>query len=116
MCQLLIKAVDSIHPDQVVNLRDCYKRGDVVTIQSDGHKWGIAEKDPAVFLIVKKPGVSVSVMSYLLNAEKNPVWFSAALKIPSLARLLMKQTRDSKKRRRFSFDVVTQKISDKGRI
>lgn len=35
-----------------------YRRGDIVTIQSDGHEWGLLERPPDFYLL-KVPGVSV---------------------------------------------------------
>lgn len=58
MAELLVKAVDATHPDPAKDARGCYKRGDVVCVQPDGHEWGRLEGLPR-FVVVKVPGVSV---------------------------------------------------------
>lgn len=58
MAELLVKAVDAVHPDPDVDRVGCYKAGDIVAVQPDGHHWGSCECLPA-FIVVRIPGVSV---------------------------------------------------------
>lgn len=113
MCELLVKVVDVAHSDPLINMQACYKRGDVVTVQPDGHVWGSAELDTNVFSIVKKPGVSVDDMQYLLNDSKQPIKQTAALKIPALRKVVQQQERDTKTRKRYKIDLTTEQILDK---
>jgi len=58
MAEFLVKAVDSTNRDPIKDQRGCYKRGDVVVVMPDGHKWGKEEGLPK-FAIIKIPGLSV---------------------------------------------------------
>lgn len=58
MAELLIRVNSSSHPDPAVDA-GCYKRGDVVVVMPDGHRWGTQEGLP-VFVKVKIPGLSVA--------------------------------------------------------
>ena len=116
MCELLVKSVDATHPDPVINLSGCYKRGDVVVIQPDGFMWGTGELDTSVFEIVKMPGVAIADMQYLLNPNEAPLPKSAAMHIPALRKEISKKLRDTLNRKRFSIDLTTQQITDKARI
>jgi len=115
MCELLVKAIDATHPDPVINLAGCYKRGDVVSIKADNFSWGSGELDKTVFEIVKMPGVPVADMQYLLNANQKPTPLSAMQKIPLIARHINKQLRDNITRKRYSVDIATKQITDKTR-
>lgn len=115
MCELLVKAIDATHPDPIINLAGCYKRGDVVSVKPDGFNWGAGESDTSVFEIVKMVGMSVADMQYLLNANQEPVPLSAMQKIPMIARHINKQIRDNITRKRYSIDIVTKQITDKVR-
>lgn len=59
MAELLVKAVDAVHDDPEVDRRGCYKAGDIVACQPDGHPWGACECLPT-FLVVRIPGLSVA--------------------------------------------------------
>jgi len=58
MAELLIKAVDFIHPDPAKDAF-AWKRGDVVLAVDDGHTWGSKESLPpdqgGKFVIIKVP-------------------------------------------------------------
>ena len=116
MCELLVKAVDATHPDITIDSQSCYKRGDVVSIQPDGYTWGKAELDTNMFIIVKKPGVPVSTMMYLLNDSKHPIKNTAALKIPVLRKVIQNKERKTKTRNRYKIDLTTEQILDKERL
>ncbi|HHL39622.1 MAG TPA: hypothetical protein ENJ37_03880 [Deltaproteobacteria bacterium] len=58
MAEFLIKAVDASHPDPAKDRTGCYKRGDVVAVAPDGHRWGRDEALPK-FLVVRVPGLPV---------------------------------------------------------
>lgn len=68
MCEILIKAIDAIHPDPVKDRRGCYKRGDFVTVQPDGHKWGKKETLPH-FVVVKIPGIDPKIVRELVQPQ-----------------------------------------------
>ena len=115
MCELLVKAIDAIHPDPTIDKAGCYKTGDVVAVREDNHIWGNKELDEAKFKLLKYPGVSVSDMQYLLNEEKEQIKSSAALKIPALLKHIQQQERKTINRTRYSIDLTTQQITDKAR-
>lgn len=117
MARLLVKAVDYTHPDPDKDRRAAYKRGDVVCVMPDGHQWGAAEGPPK-FAQIDLAG-PVEDYTYLLHSpEESPadLTSAAALKVPSIARLL-KHVRAPRPilRRRFSLDPDTQQITDKTR-
>ena len=58
MCEILVKAIDHVHPDPVKDRRGAYKRGDPVLVMPDGHEWGNEERLPR-FIVLKIPGLSV---------------------------------------------------------
>ena len=47
MARLLVKAVDYVHPDPIIDKQAAYKRGDVVAVLPDGHVFGRMEGPPA---------------------------------------------------------------------
>jgi len=57
MCEILVKAIDHVSADPVLDRRGAYKRGDPVVIMGDGHEWGNKEGLPK-FVLLKIPGVS----------------------------------------------------------
>ncbi len=58
MAELLIKAIDAVHPDAEVDACHCYKQGMPVVVKEDGHQWGLSEGLPK-FIVMKIPGVPV---------------------------------------------------------
>ena len=115
MCELLVKAVDANHPDPVINLAGCYKRGDVVAIRENGFQWGSGELDTNMFSIISMPDKSVGEMKHMLYSNDKPIPKTAALKIPALRKLVSQGMRDTINRKRFSIDITTQQITDKAR-
>lgn len=67
MAELLImaKATQSKNPG-------AYKRGDVVVVMEDGHKWGREERPPT-FAIVRIPGVPAEKLRDLLEPDQSEV-------------------------------------------
>lgn len=61
MAELLIKATSASHADPEKDESGCYKKGDIVGLQSDGHEWGAKEGLPN-FIRVKVPGLSVDTI------------------------------------------------------
>lgn len=57
MAELLVVAVDATHDDPEKDRRGCYKRGDVVIVQDDGHEWGRKEGPPK-FVVLRIPGAA----------------------------------------------------------
>lgn len=57
MAEFLIKARDPVDlPKDAEKRSRCYRRGDVVVVMPDGHKWGKDEGLPK-FVLVKIPGM-----------------------------------------------------------
>ena len=69
MAEILIKATDSTHPDNVKDQRWCYKRGYPVVVMPDGHLWGREERLP-LFVVLKFPGVSIEKMKDYIQPEE----------------------------------------------
>ena len=61
MCEILVKAIDHVHPDPVKDRAGAYKRHMPVVVFEDGHEWG-KEEGPPKFYIVKIPGVKAATM------------------------------------------------------
>ena len=68
MAELLIKAVDASHPDPVKDRRGCYKLGDVVIVQDDGHQWG-AKEGPPNFVVLRIPGAASALAERLVEEQ-----------------------------------------------
>lgn len=66
--ELLIKAVDAIHSDPEKDRRGCYKRGDVVIVQDDGHEWGRKEGPPN-FVVLRIPGAARALAERLTEEQ-----------------------------------------------
>jgi hypothetical protein len=66
MCEILVKAIDYIHPDSNIDRQGAYKRGFPVVVMPDGWVWGTEERLPK-FVVIKIPGVPISkVLKYIL--------------------------------------------------
>lgn len=68
MAELLVKLVDAQSSDAAKDVSGSYKRGDVVVISEDGHKWGAGQVYPA-FAVMKFPGVPVEKFAPLMVPE-----------------------------------------------
>ena len=77
MAEILVKAIDAIHPDPVKDLRGCYKRGDVVDVRPDGFKWGNGEQWP-MFAKVKIPGLDPATVKQFMDSEMGDGFVIAA--------------------------------------
>ena len=84
MAELLVKAVDAIHPDPDKDARGCYKRGDPVVVQEDGHVWGAREGLPR-FVIIKIPGVPADRLRAFLEPDEAVDEFSGE-RLPRIRR------------------------------
>ena len=67
MAEALVVAQDATHPDPIIDLAGCYKRGDIVLVKPDGHPWGALERLPT-FWIVKVPGATVEQLQQYIDA------------------------------------------------
>lgn len=57
MAEILVRAVNNVvSPDADLDRRDGAKKGDVISVQPDGHQWGGLEGPPR-FVLVKCPGL-----------------------------------------------------------
>lgn len=52
MAEILVKAVDAVHPDPEKDRRGAYKKGDIVLAMPDGHVWGSGEGPPTFVRIL----------------------------------------------------------------
>jgi len=74
MAELLIKATSASHPDPEKDLDGCYKKGDLVLVMPDDHRWGLKEGPPK-FVIVKVPGIARETVFQYLTSWKRHVDF-----------------------------------------
>ena len=63
--ELLVKACDSVHQDEVKDLQGCYKKGYVVVVKPSGWKWGKEELNKEKFYIVRVKDVNPKDLQYL---------------------------------------------------
>lgn len=72
-CELLVKAVDYVHPDPTEDARGAWKAGMIVVVKADGHMWGKLEALPPAqggkFVVLKFPGVSAAKLEKYLAAQ-----------------------------------------------
>ncbi|RLG26207.1 hypothetical protein DRN85_03715 [Methanosarcinales archaeon] len=68
--ELLIKACDAVHQNEVKDLRGCYKKGYVVVIRPAGHKWGKEELNKEKFYIVRVKDAEPEDLVHLLDFHK----------------------------------------------
>ena len=68
MAELLVKARGAAHADPEKDRRGCYKRGDVVIVQEDGHEWGRKEGPPN-FVILRIPGAARALAERLTEEQ-----------------------------------------------
>ena len=68
MCEIYVRTEPRFNADPYLDVK-CYKRGDVVTIQEDGWKWGSAELNNGAHSIIAVPGVAAAKMVALLTPE-----------------------------------------------
>lgn len=69
MAEILVKAFTVNHDNATFDRRGCFKRGDPVIVMPDGHQWGQGERPPK-FILVKIPGLDVTVASALYVCSK----------------------------------------------
>ena len=70
MAELLIKAVDATHPDEVKDLRGCYKKGYVVVVKPDNWSWGKEELNKEKFYILRVKDANVEDLQYLAQTHE----------------------------------------------
>jgi hypothetical protein len=74
MAEVLVKAIDHIHPDPDIDRQGAYKAGDVVDVRPDGFVWGNEERLPK-FIVVKIPGVDpATIENYRDSWHKKLGW------------------------------------------
>ena len=74
MAELYVRTIDKVNTLDVYADARCLKRGDVVAIVEDGHKWGSAELNNAHHQILKAPGIDAEKLrAYLLAEPGNDV-------------------------------------------
>lgn len=72
MAELLVKAIDATHADEIKDISGCYKAGDIVIVRPDGWQWGALElKAPAdggKFVVIKITDVTVAqIVAWVRN-------------------------------------------------
>jgi len=67
MAELLIKACDAVHQNEVKDLRGCYKKGYVVVIKPDGWKWGKEELNKQKFYIIRVKDAKPEDLQHLIQ-------------------------------------------------
>lgn len=70
MCEILIIAKDTPHPDPVIDTKR-YKSGDVVVAMDDGWQWGVEELTNPLFRIVKLPNIPLAEAEAFLGGQKD---------------------------------------------
>ena len=70
MAELLIKACDATHEDEVEDLRGCYKKGYVVVIKPDGWSWGKEELNKEKFYIIRIKDAKPEDLQYLTQSHE----------------------------------------------
>jgi len=65
--ELLIKACNAVHQNEVKDLRGCYKKGYVVVIKPDGWKWGKEELNKEKFYIVRVKDANPEDLQHLIQ-------------------------------------------------
>jgi len=70
MAELLIKACDATHQNEVKDLQGCYKKGHVVVIKSDGWKWGKEELNKEKFYIIRVKDAKPEDLQYLTQSHE----------------------------------------------
>lgn len=70
MCEILIVAKDTPHPDPIVDT-DRYKGGDVLVVMDDGWQWGAEELANPLFRILKLPNIPIAEAQAFLGRQKN---------------------------------------------
>jgi len=70
MAELLIKACDATHNDEVKDLQGCYKKGYVVVIKPDGWKWGKEELNKEKFYIIRVKDAKPEDLQYLIQSHE----------------------------------------------
>lgn len=71
MCEIAVKAWNSLNPDSVAD-RQCSKRGHAVVVRPDGWGWGLKESLPD-FVLLKLPGVAVETAEKYTEPWWDPV-------------------------------------------
>lgn len=68
MAEFLVKARDAVHSDSTKDVRGSYKRGDIVVVMPDGHRWGVLEGLPN-FVVVKIVGLDHERAQQFIESE-----------------------------------------------
>jgi hypothetical protein len=103
MAEVLIKALDHVHPDAVIDRAGSYKRGHPVVVMPDGHPWGKEERPPK-FVVLRFPGLSVDALRAYCD-----MWWQSALPEFGQTKPQLLQRR----RWRFRLDAMPQVARDK---
>lgn len=73
MAEMLVRTVDKKNTDDIYKDVGLLKRGDVVVICEDGHKWSTEERTAPYWQIVKVPGAKVKdLIIYTIREPGDP--------------------------------------------
>ena len=70
MAEVLIKACNATHQDEVKDLQGCYKKGYVVVVKPDGWKWGKEELNKEKFYIIRVKDAKPEDLQYLTQSHE----------------------------------------------
>lgn len=85
MAEMLVKAVDAVHPDLDTDRKGSYKRGYPVIVFEDGHPWGNEERLPR-FVVIKIPGIPVGRVQKYIEEWTEPTGSSDPM-LPNVRRV-----------------------------
>lgn len=69
MCELLLRVVDKINPNDAILDQQCSKAGDVIVLKDNGWPWSVIEQTNPDWRIVKFPEIDVSVFEDMLRPD-----------------------------------------------
>jgi hypothetical protein len=69
MCEILIRVIDKVNHDDPVKNASLTKRGDVIVVCPDGHRWSDMEMTHKEWRIIAFPGVDETHMTEFLAPE-----------------------------------------------
>lgn len=69
MAELLVRTVDKRNPGNPVADAQLSRRGDVIFVGEDGHRWGMRELQSPYHIILRVPGVSAIDLYDFMSPE-----------------------------------------------
>jgi hypothetical protein len=111
MCEVMVIIKARPNPDPIIDATDCYKVGDIVVVQEDGHPWGLLESKQAwiaagnnpadwhgITALLKIPGPSKAKAEALMaedsegtNRRARRLWKLAIADVPNAVKQAVQQ-------------------------